>query len=141
MKKYPFFIIGAVVASMAFLSFRRIPLNRNTGGYTAQVKWIKSDEAQLPSGNNSKVDWTIHNQKLYAFKIRLLQGGINLLRCDIVWEDGRVTTLMLRNDIAAGEESREIINPTPQTAISRITFWYDSTKPSTHLEWWAKISG
>lgn len=141
MKKKHLFLLGAIAASIALVSFRRISSSNIYSTSSRQVKWVKNGEAVVNSGNNAKVELAGGNQKLHAFKIKMQTGGINLVRCDIQYADGKSTTVTLRNDVQQGMESREIINPSPQIPIQKIILWYDSDKNQSHLEWWAKLIG
>lgn len=140
-KKYHLYALGAALASIAILSFKAGHPSSISCISENQVKWIKNGEAILPGGSNNKLILSGGNQKLYAFKIKMLEGGVNLLRCDIEYADGKTTSITLRNDVQQGEESREINNPTPPSPISKIIFWYDNPKQSAKLEWWSKVLG
>lgn len=133
MKKYHLYALGAALVSVAFFSFK----GRSIFPYTQlqkQVKWVKSGEAVLSSGHYAKVTLAGYEQRLYALKLKLLQGGVNLLRCDLVYTDGKTTSILLRNNVEQGQESREIENPLPQSPLSKIIFWYDSEKPNPTIE-------
>lgn len=141
MKKNHLFLLGALAASVALFSFRRSSFQGVQSESALQVKWVKNGEALLSSGNNAKVELSAGNQKLHAFKIKMLEGNLNLVRCDVVFTDGNTTTITLRNDVQEGSESREILNPAPQSPIQKIILWYDSNRNQSRLEWWAKLIG
>lgn len=140
MKKYHIYALGAALVPVASFPFKErliLPYMQ----LQKQVKWVKSGEAVLPSGQNAKVILAAKDQRLYALNLKKLQGSANLFRCDLVYADGKTTRIMLRNDVQHGQENREIENPMPQPPLSKIIFWYESQKLDSTIEWWSKQSG
>jgi hypothetical protein len=66
---------------------------------------------------------------------------VNLHRCEIWFNDGNKKSIELRNDVSAGNESREINLTDNNKQVNKVIFWYDTRSYGNQLssvELWGK---
>lgn len=82
----------------------------------------------------------VGGKPVYAIKLKVISGGVNLHKCEIWFSDGTRKEVELRNDVPAGSESREISLNDTLRQVSKIVFWYDTRtyKQRAEVELWGK---
>jgi hypothetical protein len=147
MKKYGIWILGAAVVSVAMLSYA-IPSfarSKSTKTERMQTTWGKLGQGWVEPADNGMT--TINAQAgkpVHAIKIKVLNGGVNLHRCEVWFNDGSKKSIELRNDVPAGSESREMGLNEGSKQVSKIVFWYDTRnygKQGADVELWGKKVG
>lgn len=61
-----------------------------------------------------------------ALKVKVKKAPINMQKLVVTFGNGEVEELELRNNFAAGSESRVIDLPGNKRVIKKIVFWYDT---------------
>lgn len=61
-----------------------------------------------------------------ALKVKVKKSPINMQKLVVTFGNGEVEELELRNNFAAGSESRVIDLPGNKRVIKKIVFWYDT---------------
>ena len=121
---------------VALVSFRPVPSHSN------QVSWGKVGESTVePTASGMTTVNAVAGLPLKAIKIKVLKGGVNLHRCEIWFNDGTKKSIELRNDVSAGNESREINLTDNNEQVKKVIFWYDTRSYGNQLssvELWGK---
>ncbi|HLO80835.1 MAG TPA: hypothetical protein VK166_07755 [Chitinophagaceae bacterium] len=141
MKNYGIAIIGAAALSLAFVSFRSPSGHRTARMEKMQTSWGRMGQGTIEQTENgvSTVN-AMAGKPVYAIKIKVISGGVNLHKCEIWFNDGTRKEVELRNDVPAGSESREISLNDTLRQVSKIVFWYDTRnyKQRAQIELWGK---
>ena len=107
-----------------------------------QVSWGKVGESTVePTASGMTTVTAVAGLPLKAIKIKVLKGGVNLHRCEIWFNDGTRKSIELRNDVPAGNESREINLTDNNEQVSKVVFWYDTRNYGNQrasVELWGK---
>lgn len=108
----------------------------------SQVTWGKVGESTIePTTNGMTTVNAVAGLPLKAIKIKVLKGGVNLHKCEIWFENGERKLVELRNEVSAGNESREIHMTDNNEPVSKVVFWYDTRNygnQRTAVELWGK---
>lgn len=128
-------LLGGLL-TVALVSFRPVPNLSN------QVSWGKVGESTVePTASGMTTVNAVAGLPLKAIKIKVLKGGVNLHRCEIWFNDGTKKSVELRNDVPAGNESREISLTDNNEQVSKVIFWYDTRNYGNQrasVELWGK---
>ena len=140
MKKYGLLLIGAGLLTIGLVSFKST--DKQTSSAAFQVSWDKIGESTVePTDNGMSTVTAVAGKPLKAIKIKVLRGGVNLHRCEIWFNNGSKKSVELRNDVAAGNESREINLTDNNEQVSKVIFWYDTRNygnQRSSVELWGK---
>ena len=121
---------------LALVSFCPVP------SHTNQVSWGKVGESTVePTASGMTTVNAVAGLPLKAIKIKVLKGGVNLHRCEILFNDGTKKSIELRNDVSAGNESREINLTDNNEQVKKVIFWYDTRSygnQQSSVELWGK---
>ncbi len=121
---------------VSLVSFHPIP------PIASQVTWGKVGESTIePTTNGMTTVNAVAGLPLKAIKIKVLKGGVNLHKCEIWFENGERKLVELRNEVSAGNESREIHMTDNNEPVSKVVFWYDTRNygnQRTAVELWGK---
>jgi hypothetical protein len=126
MKNLNHFFMPLMALSLVLSSSFTFPANISQAGMTARGEnWQKFAERKINLGLESEQIALSDDQAVYAaIKIKVRNGGINLLRCVIQFKNGKKKSLEMRNDIAPGGESRVIQLQENNQPISKISLWF-----------------
>ena len=140
MKKYGLLLIGAGLLTIGLVSFKSTDKQISPASF--QVSWDKIGESTVePTDNGVSTVTAVAGKPLKAIKIKVLRGGVNLHRCEIWFNNGSKKSVELRNDVAAGNESREINLTDNNEQVSKVIFWYDTRNygnQKSAVELWGK---
>jgi hypothetical protein len=140
MKKYGLLLIGAGLLTIGLVSFKSPDKTKISTSF--QVSWDKIGESTIePTDNGVSTVTAVAGKPLKAIKIKVLRGGVNLHRCEIWFNNGSKKSVELRNDVAAGKESREINLTDNNEQVSKVIFWYDTRNygnQKSAVELWGK---
>jgi hypothetical protein len=140
MKKHGLMLIGAGLLTIGLVSFKSA--NKTTLTTAFQVSWGKVGESIIePTDNGVSTVTAVAGKPLKAIKIKVLRGGVNLHRCEIWFNNGSKKSIELRNDVSAGNESREINLTDNNEQVSKVVFWYDTRNygnQKASVELWGK---
>lgn len=143
MIKYILAFIGVVFIALSLISASKVrPLrNKTTHQYHSYV-WDKLGENIIePSENGISHVKATSSKPIKAIKIKVKKGGINLHRCEILFNDDTKKAIELRNNIDEGTESRIIQWKDQSKIINQVTFWYDTRNfgnSNTQIELWGQ---
>jgi hypothetical protein len=76
-----------------------------------------------------------------ALKLKIRRAPINMIRMVVHFGNGETKEIELRNNIAAGGESRVIDLPGNNRVITKVVFWYDTKNRASRraeLELWGR---
>jgi hypothetical protein len=140
MKKYGLLLIGAGLLTIGLVSFKSPDKTKISSSF--QVSWDKIGESTVePTDNGVSTVTAVAGKPLKAIKIKVLRGGVNLHRCEIWFNNGSKKSVELRNDVSAGNESREINLTDNNEQVSKVIFWYDTRNygnQKSAVELWGK---
>ena len=113
--------------------------------FFAQIKydpWIVIGKSIIEPAENANAIFKVSNsQKIKTIRVIVTKGGLNLKKCEVWLLGGTKKTIELRNDISAGEESREIEIGAYPMVVDKIVLNYDTRSHSStrsEIELWGK---
>lgn len=90
-------------------------------------EWIELGSRKVNFGlDKDVIEVTYHEGTFTAIKLEVTDGGLNMHRCVIHFENGTQQEVALRYSFAKGSESRVIDLNGNRRFIKKIVFWYDS---------------
>lgn len=141
MKRTALLLLGAGLLAYGLVSFRSVSSVPEASS-SSQVTWGKVGESEIePTDNGMKTVSAVEGRPLKAIKIKVLRGGVNLHRCEVWFNNGSKKAIELRNDVSAGNESREINLTDNNERVSKVVFWYDTRNYGNQravVELWGK---
>jgi len=90
-------------------------------------EWVQLGSRKVNFGlDRDEIPVTYHEGTFTAIKLEVTDGGLNMHRCVIHFENGTQQEVSLRYEFARGTESRVIDLVGNRRFIKKIVFWYDS---------------
>lgn len=132
-------LLGALLA-LTLISSSPLPSASQAASF--QVSWGKVGESTVePTAAGMTTVNAVAGLPLKAIKLKVLKGGVNLHRCEIWFNNGSKKLIELRNEVSAGQESREINLTDNNEQVSKVVFWYDTRNygnQKADVELWGK---
>ncbi len=94
---------------------------------TPTQEWVQLGSRKVNFGlDRDEIPVSYHEGTFTAIKLEVTDGGLNMHRCVIHFENGTQQEVPLRYEFARGTESRVIDLVGNKRFIKKIIFWYDS---------------